>query len=116
MLSFALAFHRLYRVARFGAEDPEFRTLLTAALGQLVAGTVFYMFEEDWSFVDALYFCVTTLTTIGFGDPSPTSDFSKLFTIVYVFVGVGLIGSMIAALAERSRQIARNDQDRRNDH
>jgi hypothetical protein len=113
MLSFALAFGRLYRVVRVGITDPEFRALLAGAIGVLVAGTVFYMVEEGWGFVDALYFCVTTLTTIGFGDPTPTTALSKLFTIVYVVVGIGLIASFIATIAERSRTIDRDRRDRR---
>lgn len=110
MLSFALAFGRLYRVMRVGLTDPEFRALLTGVIGVLAAGIVFYMVEEGWGFVDALYFCVTTLTTIGFGDPTPTTALSKLFTVAYVVVGLGLIASFIAAIADRSRTI---DRERR---
>lgn len=113
MLSFALAFGRLYRVVRVGLTDPEFRALLTGVVGVLVAGVVFYMVEEGWSFIDALYFCVTTLTTIGFGDPAPTTDLSKLFTIVYVVAGIGLIASFIAAIADRSRAIDLERRERR---
>ena len=71
----------------------------------LLGGIIFYMYEEDWSAIDALYFCVTTLTTIGFGDPAPSTDLSKLFTVAYVIVGIGIIASFIAAVAERSQRI-----------
>jgi hypothetical protein len=113
MISFFFAFVRLGRAVRGGWSDPEFRGLLVAVAALLAGGTIFYMIEEGWSFVDALYFCVTTLTTIGFGDPSPTSDLSKAFTIVYVIVGIGLIGSFIAAVAARSREIDAERQRRR---
>jgi voltage-gated potassium channel len=112
MISFALAFGRLYRILRMGVRDAEFRALLTAVLSLLTAGVIFYMVQEGWSFVDALYFCVTTLTTVGFGDPAPSSDLSTLFTIVYVIVGIGLIASFIAAIAERSREIVTEKQKR----
>jgi len=33
----------------------------------LIAGTVGYRLIEGWSFFDALYMTVTTITTVGFG-------------------------------------------------
>jgi hypothetical protein len=38
--------------------------------------------------IDALYFSVTTVSTVGLGDLSPQTDIGKLFTVVYIFVGV----------------------------
>jgi hypothetical protein len=113
MISFILAFQRLVRVLRVGVRDPEFQGLLVAVLGVLAAGIIFYMVEEGWSFIDALYFCVTTLTTIGFGDPAPTSALSKVFTIVYVIIGIGLIAAFITSLADRSRELDRKRRERR---
>jgi hypothetical protein len=61
----------------------------------LVTGVVFYSLSEDWSLTDSLYFTVVALTTIGFGDLAPTTTFSRLFTVFYVLVGVGLIGTFV---------------------
>jgi hypothetical protein len=113
MISFVLAFQRLVRVLRTGVREPEFQGLLVAVVGVLAAGVLFYMVEEGWSFVDALYFCVTTLTTIGFGDPAPTTDLSKVFTIVYVIIGIGLIAAFITSIADRSQEIDRERRERR---
>ena len=111
MIPFALACGRLVRVVRIGVTDPEFRALLSAVVTMLVVGTIFYMVEEGWGAIDAAYFCVTTLTTIGFGDPAPTTDLSKLFTIVYVIAGIGLIATFISAVADRSREIVNKRHD-----
>ena len=56
----------------------------------LTIGTVSYSHLENWSYVDSLYFSTTTLMTIGYGDLHPTSDFSKLFTVVYIICGVSV--------------------------
>ena len=66
--------------------------LLTAGAASLVVvGTVAYRFLEDWSWVDSFYFSVVAISTVGFGDLAPTTDGSKLFTVVYIVFGVGII-------------------------
>jgi len=67
----------------------------------LLSGTVFYHHLEGWSWLDSLYFCVITLTTIGFGDLYPTTPLSKLFTIFYVLIGIGIIFTFIRVLSKR---------------
>jgi voltage-gated potassium channel Kch len=61
----------------------------------LLSGTLFYRAVEGWSTVDAFYFSVTTLTTVGLGDVAPTTTFGKLFTAVYIFAGLGLIAGFV---------------------
>ena len=73
-----------------------------AAVGLLFSGTLFYWVVEDWGPVDAFYFSVVTLTTVGYGDLAPTNEWSKLFTVFYIFVGIGVIASLITTLAARS--------------
>jgi hypothetical protein len=51
--------------------DEAFRVLLALVVSLLVSGTTFFSLVENWSVVDAFYFSVTTLTTVGFGDPLP---------------------------------------------
>ena len=95
-------FFTLYRFARglrAGMDDPEFRALLFLTVIVLVSGTAFYASSEGWSVLDALYFSVITLTTVGYGDLHPTTAFSKVFTIFYILVGIGLLGGFIGKLA-----------------
>ncbi|MEA2024026.1 MAG: potassium channel family protein [Actinomycetota bacterium] len=62
------------------------------AVGVLALGTVVYHLIEGWSWVDAFYFSSIAVTSVGFGDFTPTSDASKLFTVFYIFSGLTLIG------------------------
>lgn len=65
-------------------------------------GTLFYTLVEGWSVLDALYFTVITLTTIGYGDLHPTTDVAKIFTIIFVVVGVGFILGFLNFIVART--------------
>ena len=47
----------------------------------MLAGSVAYsQLEPDWSFLDCLYFTFVTISTIGYGCLTPTSDASRKYT------------------------------------
>ncbi|EHA8590915.1 putative Two-pore potassium channel 5 [Cocos nucifera] len=46
--------------------------------------------------VDALYFCIVTLCTIGYGDIYPLTPATKAFSCVFVLVGFGLIDVLLS--------------------
>jgi voltage-gated potassium channel len=79
--------------------DPEFQALSSLVAMTLLSGTLFYRSVEGWSLLDSLYFCVATLTTVGYGDFYPTTPYGKIFTIFYLFVGVGLIAAFVGKVA-----------------
>lgn len=87
--------------------EPEARSAILAAGFLLLVGVVFYCIVEGWTFVDSLYFCVTTLTTVGFGNPAPSTDLGKLFTVFFVLAGVGMFLAVINGLGKAAVQNAR---------
>jgi voltage-gated potassium channel len=99
MISFFLTLLRLFRGLRQGLKDPEFRSLGIFVIILLLTGTIFYNQIEHWSFLNAFYFSVTTLTTVGLGDLAPKTDLGKIFTIIYIFIGVGTLLSFVTLLA-----------------
>ena len=56
----------------------------------LFGGATFYYYIEKLRYIDALYLSAATMTTVGYGDITPKTDIGKIFTIVYVFAGVGI--------------------------
>jgi voltage-gated potassium channel Kch len=79
--------------------DSQFRSLARLTVIAITSGVVFYSLVEHLSPLNALYFSVTTLTTVGYGDFSPQTAAGKLFTVVYVLVGVGLLLAFLGRLA-----------------
>ena len=77
-----------------------YKMLGAGALGLLAVGTVVYHYIEDWSWVDALYFSTVAVTTVGFGDITPSTDGSKLFTVVYVLAGISIVATFLKARLE----------------
>ncbi|CAG9562077.1 unnamed protein product [Danaus chrysippus] len=51
--------------------------VLFLLLGYICVGAIIFSVWEDWSFLDAAYFCFIALATIGFGDFVPTSFLTK---------------------------------------
>ena len=86
------------------------RIVTSLAVGAVLTGTIVYRLLEDWGWVDSFYFSVITLTTVGYGDFSPTTPAPKLFTVVYIFGGISLIG---AYLNEVMKRRAKGAADRR---
>jgi hypothetical protein len=102
MPAFIILLYRFFRSLWTGLKDKEFRAMFYWVMGIIALGTWFYAKVEGWRALDALYFTVTTLTTVGYGDFHPTTDAGKIFTIFYIFVGIGLLSGFIVLLGERS--------------
>lgn len=99
MFSFGLTFIRVYQgIARSWA-SPIFRSTLMLAILVLLSGTLFYRTVEGWNWVDSLYFSVMTAATIGFGDLTPTTPISKVFTIFYAISSVGVFVALVTQIA-----------------
>jgi hypothetical protein len=92
-------------------KDKDYRSLLGASVLILFGGAFFYMYAEGWRFLDALYFSAITLTTIGYGDFSPQTDLGKIFTIIYIGFGVGLILTFVNTVFNHFRQTRKDYND-----
>jgi len=63
----------------------------------IAMGTAFFANMEEWSWPDAAYFSAVTLTTVGYGDLTPTLEVSKVFAIFYIIVGLSLVATSLGA-------------------
>jgi voltage-gated potassium channel len=67
----------------------------------VLTGTLFYWRFEDWTIIEALYFCIVTLTTVGYGDLSPTTPGTQIFTIIYILTGFGVLVALLTSVAQQ---------------
>lgn len=66
----------------------------------LSIGTIGYMLLSQYSFVDALYMTVITVTTVGFGELRPFSPEEKVFTIFLILTSITIFGYAVSAFSE----------------
>lgn len=73
-------------------EKRKLKLILIAFILLLGLGIVGYKFILNVSFIDALYMTVITISTVGFGEVGTTSHLSEIFSVIMIFLGVGIVG------------------------
>jgi voltage-gated potassium channel len=64
------------------------------------------------SFGDALWFTLQTVTTVGYGDNTPTSAEGRVIASVVMLVSIGLVSVITAAVTSMFiRSVSRDEQD-----
>jgi len=81
-------------------------------------GTLFYAFEfginkELHSYLDAIYWALVTMATVGYGDISPVTDLGKIISMFGIVFGVAMISFvtsvMVSAFSERFDELRNSD-------
>jgi voltage-gated potassium channel len=70
------------------------RRILFALIAVLVAiafGAAGFYLIEGWSILDSLYVAVQTVTTVGYGDRTPATQNGRIFSVVFMLAGVGIV-------------------------
>ena len=113
MVPLALAFRGLARAVAGVWRDPETKALPFVAGAVVLTGSIFYWRFEDWTFFQALYFCIVTLTTVGYGDFSPSTTGTQIFTIFYILTGFGVLVALLTSVAQQYIRIKAEDKPAR---
>lgn len=68
---------------------------IALVFGYVSVGVLFYWYVTDWTVIQSLYFVIVTLTSVGYGDLTPSGVGVRLFTAAYIFFGVGILGTAL---------------------
>ena len=81
-----------------------FRTKIYTAIfllaGMIVLGVIGYKIIADYSWIDAVYMTVITMTTVGFGEVVPLNQESKIFTVFLILASVVIMGYALSVITE----------------
>jgi len=81
-----------------------FRTRIYMAIFLLVLllaiGVFGFKFMSNYSWIDAIYMTVITITTVGFGEVQPLDEFSKIFTVCLILASVVIVGYALTVITE----------------
>ncbi len=76
------------------------RILIILPVAVLIIGTVGFMLLENLSFFNAFYFTIVTISTVGYGDITPTTDASKGFSIFLIIIGIGTFLTIVTTVTQ----------------
>ena len=71
-----------------------------ALVGAILFGTLGFLLIERWSLIDSLYTAVIIVTTVGYGEVRPLSPQGRLFTILFMLVGVGTSAYALSSVVQ----------------
>ncbi len=78
--------------------ERRFWLIAAAALITVLTGSAIFMHLEKVPFIDALYFSVVSLLTVGYGDITPHTTPGKIFVMVYLVTGIGIMAVFVETL------------------
>lgn len=76
------------------------KIVIILALTLLSIGVFGFMFISEYSFVEALYMTVITISTVGFGEVHPSNDSGKLFIIFLILTSITIFGYIVSVITE----------------
>ncbi|XP_073150471.1 two-pore potassium channel 1-like isoform X2 [Henckelia pumila] len=89
------------------ADYPDFKRVVVFLAAYLGIGSICFFLvshqikgNKTNGIIDAVYFCIVTMTTVGYGDLVPDSVLSKLLACVFVFIGMALVGFLLSKAAD----------------
>jgi voltage-gated potassium channel len=74
---------------------------ILAGVTAFAGGSLFASLEKGQSTGDGIYWAITTMTTVGYGDPVPTTAWSKVLAIAVMLIGIGFVAVLTGAIAQR---------------
>jgi voltage-gated potassium channel len=69
------------------------------SLVSVLGGTAGYMILEEYSFIDAIYMSVITISTVGFSEVNQLGESGKIFTVFYIIFNLSVFAYILSAIS-----------------
>lgn len=125
-----LRIFRILDLAQFNHQANELRTALSASRTKIMVfiyfvlvicillGALMYMIEPHneafTSIPRSIYWCVVTLTTVGYGDVVPTTTLGQIMASAIMILGYGIIAVPTGIVTSEYNRIRRKQEQREN--
>ena len=91
--------NRLIKFLKFFQRENLHRLLLVIILLIISSSLALAYFEPKLSVTNAFWWSIVTLTTVGYGDITPTTVGGRIIGIIIMFFGIGILGMFTATIA-----------------
>ena len=90
---------QIQRLWNFIRRENFHRLLLFIGIFLVISSVAITWLEPDMSIINAIWWSVVTMTTVGYGDISPVTLGGRIIAVILMFFGIGLLGTLSATLA-----------------
>ena len=92
-------FYLLHRLRKYVTRRHPTIAMLAAMTAFVCGyGTVGFHFLEGYPWGESLYWTVTTMSTVGYGDFSPTTSWGRIHAMTVMVLGIGIFGLVLESL------------------
>lgn len=115
-MRYSSALDRFIRAFKIAKDEIIVFTMVTMIMIFLSAVGIYYFEHEAQpekfrSVIDSLWWAVSTLTAVGYGDVYPITAGGKVFTFVVLLVGLGIVSVPAGLIASAFSKIRREDEE-----
>ena len=80
--------------------DSKIKLAVALIILVFISGVVGFRFLYDYTWIDALYMTIITVSTVGYGEVQPMDTYGKLFTSVFIISGLFIFGFGLSTITE----------------
>ena len=99
-MGFLSAYVRLVKAIYAAFRSTQVQALILVCVLIALAQAVVFMRIEGWRFLDAFYFSVVSMATVGYGDFAPRTPLGKITALVFLMVGIGIFVLTVSSIAQ----------------
>ncbi|MBT8318498.1 MAG: potassium channel family protein, partial [Gramella sp.] len=80
--------------------DSKLKLAIVLIILVFIGGVLGFRFFYEYSWVDAFYMTIITLSTVGYGEVHPMGEYGKIFTSLFIISGLFIFGFGLSTITE----------------